>query len=160
MIKHLVAISMLISTLNISKETQQTSPYDYIVKQIKRNKSDIGDKYAQQLSYLIYTKSIRAGVDPRLIAAILMQESNYKLDAVNKYSADYGIAQINKQTMRKLKLNKKRLLSDLDYSVSAGVQVLASFKKYSTKDFKWWGRYHNRHLKEKIKYITMVSRYL
>ena len=161
MIKHIIAASVILTTFNLSNESKpKQSPHKHILVQIKHNNKELSNEYAEKIADIVYTKSLELNVDPRLVAAILMQESHYKLSAVNKKSADYGIAQINKHTVKSLRLDKSRLLSDLGYSITAGVTVLASLKHYSASDSKWWGRYHNRHLKEKIKYITMVSRYL
>jgi len=134
--------------------------YDLLVKQIKKNNKDLDIKYAKRIARVVFIECRKANIDPRIVIAILKQESNYKLNAVNKRSADYGIAQINRNTIKSMRLNKTKLLTDLEYSVHAAVEVLSLVKRYSNGDSKWWARYNSRHLNKKNKYYVAVSRYL
>jgi soluble lytic murein transglycosylase-like protein len=79
--------------------------------------------------------AILHGLDPDLFVAILIVESNMRLNAYNAETKDYGIAQINIHTARAFKFDTARLLTDLRYSIDAGAKVLADFqKRYKDKE--------------------------
>ena len=84
-----------------------------------------------------------------LIVAIAKQEGDFILNKKNGYfekiydndgeishryiTTDYCMMQINKSNLAHMKLNPKKLLTDPDYCIKAGVKILASlkpFKKY------------------------------
>jgi hypothetical protein len=109
-----------------------------------------------------------------------MQESQYKLDTVsyicdtdeigNKANCrfrDLGIAQINRTNLPRFKLNKSRLLSDLEYSVDAGALILASYRRFERREPKTWicryntgtGHYVDIEL-DCLNYKRQVDRYL
>ena len=92
-----------------------------------------------RLSNIIHHASVKHKIPARTYTAILMQESNYRLNIIAK--GDYGIAQINIKTHTKY--NENKLLTDLQYSVNAGAEVLSWFKsKYSKTDPDWYARYN------------------
>lgn len=130
--------------------------------QIIKNKPQIDKAYAFELSNIIYKESKKIKINPKLFTAILMQESGYKLDTKNctwglltvKYinkdtkfegrvCTDYGISQIYYKTAKRYKFNINKLLTDLTYSVKAGLIVLKYFKdRYSKFENNWWTRYN------------------
>lgn len=69
------------------------------------------------------------GVDPDLYVAIIKVESSLYQGAYNKKTADYGAAQVNKQTAKLYGFDLKRLKSDSKYNLDAGARILADFKK-------------------------------
>lgn len=114
-----------------------------VANQIKTNKPDIDMKYAKALAESIHKHSKDHKIDPGLVAAILAVESMYDHKAYNKRSKDYGIAQINIKTVSRYKLDKKKLLSDIDYTIESGIKVLSYFhKRYSHKEKNWFVRYN------------------
>jgi len=108
------------------------------------------------------------------LAAILMQESSYNLSAKNKKCGfseetgkraciiqDYGVGQINYKTIEYLKLDKKRLTTDLSYSVDAAAKVLSNFKKmYGHKEIDFWTRYNSSNKNKRLVYKRLVERYM
>lgn len=107
--------------------------------QVKANNPRLSVEYAERLSKSICKSATRHGVPPMEYTAILMQESAYKLNAVNKRSNDYGIAQINEYNIRAWKMSKKRLLGDLEYSVDQGAFILSWFyKTYRMREPDTW----------------------
>lgn len=86
------------------------------------NFSSLLDTSVRQAAY-------RHGLESELLIAIYRVESGLQLGAVNAHTHDYGIAQINKHTIRAYGFDKQRLLQDLEYSVNAGALVLADFKR-------------------------------
>jgi hypothetical protein len=114
--------------------------------QIMKNNPSLGPTKAQELSRLISTSANKFGFKPSLYAAILMQESAYRLDVkgCGDHGCDHGIAQIYDKTAEAYGFDKARLRSDLAYSVDAGAEVLAWF--YDTyrhrEPRRWWVRYN------------------
>jgi soluble lytic murein transglycosylase-like protein len=106
-----------------------------ILSQILLNSASISEQKAIDIAVIIERLSSKYGVPGNVIASIAFVESSYKLNAVNKASNDYGIMQVNAWNVRVLKLNKARLLSDLEYSLDSGVQILAWFvKRYPLRE--------------------------
>jgi len=132
--------------------------------QIVKNNPRIDLNYAYELSNIIYEKATKHNINPRRFAAILAQESMYRLDAKNCKDGvcnDFGIAQINKKTIEAFGFDKQRLLKDLEYSIEAGVLVLADFKRmYGDKEQYWWTRYNASNPEKRKIYKQLVMRFL
>lgn len=132
--------------------------------QIVKNHPTINLNYAMKLSNVINKVAVEMGINPVKYAAILAQESMYKLEAKNCWDNechDFGIAQINKATIRAFKFDKKKLLTDLEYSVKAGAIVLADFKRmYGESEKDYWTRYNSSKPSKREKYKRLVARYL
>lgn len=95
----------------------------------KRRKTDA---YNEQLVAAFLAAEKKFGVPAVILQAIAFVESSYVLNAVNKQSNDYGLMQINVYNIKHYGFDKKRLLTDLHYSVNAGAQV-----------FRWFYRRYN-----------------
>tara|TARA_R110000868_G_C10973188_1_gene771546 strand:+ start:81640 stop:81957 length:318 start_codon:yes stop_codon:yes gene_type:complete len=105
-----------------------------------------------------------------------MQESGYKLSAMGchrgvlqgmheiqivKICSDFGMSQIYYKTAQSFKFDLTKLINDLKYSVDAGAQVLADFRKrYSHREKTWWTRYNSSSRAKRNIYKQLVSRYL
>lgn len=113
-----------------------------VYKQIIKNRPNINKSYALEVSRLIVKYSTQYKIDPNLYCAVLGVESAFKLNAVND-GKDFGIAQINLFNINSLKLDKNRLLVDLDYSIKEGASILGWFyKRYSGLGMKWVTKYN------------------
>jgi len=129
--------------------------------QIIKNSPKIDQGYALDLARYINEAAVEFNIKPYRLAAILAQESGYKLSSVNKNSNDYGIAQINHRTVAAFGLCKNKLLTDLSYSIKAGAMVLSDFKKrYGHKEENYWTRYNSSNPEKREEYKQLVSRYL
>lgn len=122
-----------------------SSQEERILEQIKKIQEHIEKnkpikKPDKNLPELILKYSIKHDLEPRRLSAIFMQESSYRLNAVNKKSNDYGIGQVNAIHG----LDKKRLTSDLEYSIQHSARILGQFKKrYSKQEPEvWYCRYN------------------
>jgi len=132
-----------------------------IYNQILSNKPEIDKVKAKQIAHHISMVNIRYKIPKRIYAAILMQESRYKLNAVNKKSNDYCMAQINIRTARAFNFDKKRLLTDLKYCIEAGAIVLADFKRmYAHKENTWFTRYNSSNPKKRKIYFSKISEWM
>ncbi len=92
---------------------------------------------AKMLRYagLIFHASKKYGVNPLEIIAIIMAESNFREDSVNKETGDYGLGQINWQHWGKdYALTPKDLLDP-----SINIFLTCHVYKFFGRDF---GKYH------------------
>lgn len=135
---------------------------------------NISHSKAMRLSNVIYKEKRQCDINPRLIVAIIMQESRFKVDSVSKITGynennnrqtikiDFGIMQINFRNIEKYKLNVKRLLVDEKYSIQQGVKILCRFKKkyLSFEPNSWYSRYHHSNSILRRQYNELISRYL
>jgi len=130
-------------------------------RQVVSNKPDINLAYARKLSRGIVASAKKHNVRHNIYTAILMQESCYKNNAVNKKSKDYGIAQINIKTIVAFKFDKRKLLTDLNYSIDAGAEVLGDFKKrhFKKEGYNYWTRYNTSNLNKRLVYKQKVQKY-
>lgn len=144
-----------------------------ILSHILKNRPSLDRKEAKNLAAIIYEVSIIHHIDPFLYTAMLMQESKYIVSAVSykivfnkktgkleKIPQDFGIAQINFKTIEAFKFDKKRLLTDLEYSIEAGAIVLKDFSHRFHFEEKWWSRYNAQTLEKREIYQSLVSRYM
>ena len=131
-----------------------------LVRQVLHNNPKLSLNQMKLIAYHAQETGKRYVIDPRLILAILAQESRYSMKAVNQQTGDYSIAQINHRTIKMMGFDKKRLMTDLAYAIDCAGQVLYRFKTYYPNDKLWWGRYNSSRPELKKKYVTLVSKYL
>lgn len=145
-----------------------------IHKQIEKNNPKLKSEYSLRIAKAIQVNSKIYGINQRVLTAILMQESAYKVDAKNIKCGisintgkrdcivvDYGMAQINHRTVKQFKFDKKLLLSDVEYAVEAAAKVLSNFKKaYGQKEKEYWTRYNASNPEKRKIYKRYVARYL
>jgi hypothetical protein len=63
--------------------------------------------------------------------------------------------------MKRFKLDKDRLLNDLDYSISASAMILADFKRmYGKRESQYWTRYNSGTPSKRETYKKLVSRFM
>lgn len=129
-----------------------------IYLQIIKNKPSLDSEYAAQLSRIIKKMTDKYDISSKLFTAMLMQESKYNLEVAKcnvkvyyvlkdvrtaqKSCTDFGISQINHKTVKSYKFDKDRLLTDLPYSIEAGLIVLSDFKKSFHREKEWYTRYN------------------
>lgn len=132
-----------------------------IYHQILLNKPEIDKVKAKKIAHHISMVNIKYKIPKRIYAAILMQESQYKLNAVNVKTNDYCMAQINIKTATAFKFDTKRLLTDLKYCIEAGAIVLADFQKmYGHKELTWFTRYNSSKPSKRKKYFADISQWM
>lgn len=144
-------------------------PHYSVFDQIVKNKPTINREYAKKLSVIIETESRNFDINSRLFAAILMQESSYVMSARNcvtqkrgyEVCTDFGLSQIHFKTVKLYNFDKKRLTTDVHYSIKAGLKVLSDFKKrYGNKEEYFWTRYNTSKPSLRKKYKERVERWL
>lgn len=138
-----------------------------VLSQILKNNPKIDRKYAVLLSEIIYEKTSKFKISPRLMTAIIMQESAYKPSTRNCYilngktRCDYCMTQINDHTIVRYHFDKDRLMHDLPYCIEAGVRVLNGFKEvYAKKEpVDYWTRFNANNPEKRSAYRVAVNRY-
>ena len=156
----LKCIAFILLTIPMFTSEAQVE-YNPIFDQVVKNHPKIDRIYAREVAKAIQKVAKEMGIKPERLAAILAQESRYTLNAVNRRSRDYGIAQINHKTIESFGFDKQRLLTDLEYSVKAGAIVLADFKRmYGKREKDYWTRYNSSNPDKRKKYEILVARYL
>lgn len=126
-----------------------------VLKQINRNNPKLPKQYSIEISKTILSKSKKYGISPRVLAAILMQESSYKLNATgikcgisittgekDCVAIDFGIGQINHKTIKDYNFDQKKLMTDVVYSIDASAKVLSHFKRFQKSEPNWYCRYN------------------
>lgn len=152
-----------------------------LFQQILKNNPKIDKEFALKLSVIIQAKGKKYNIPPKLLSAILMQESTYMLEAIHVYCGfllpddekescvrtDFGIAQIHYKNLSRFKLDRNLLTADLDYSVDAGAKLLADYTRFQKKEPKtYYCRYNQgnkpfKDIKEDcLAYKSKVDRYL
>ncbi len=173
MIKQIIISILLllpISTTNVGTKTIQAIPsrdHFVVYNQIFKNNPKLEHTYVYRLSDAIVKASIKHGLNPKKFSAILAQECRYRLNCINKATKDYGIGQINQKTIKAFKMDKQRLLEDLEYSVDSAARVLADFKRvFGRREKNWHCRYNVGtapfvQVSEKCgEYTTLVARFM
>ena len=154
---------MVLLTMSISAKEYLVSEHP-IYFQILKNKPSIDRKFAMKLSNSIHRMTKKHNVPSRIYTAILMQESGYRLNikrCINNFCSDFGMSQIYYKTAKSFGFDIKRLTTDLNYSIEAGVIVLADFKnRYYKREKYWWTRYNTSNKKKRNIYRKLVERYM
>ena len=124
------------------------------VAQIVANHPRLGIEYAGKVVAAASKASEEFNIPLNIVLAIAYVESSYKLNAVNEVSNDYGIMQVNDWHVKKSRLSKIKLMSDLDYSFYHGVRIFSWFYQRYPLDIAI-GRYNcgTRHSCVKTSYV-------
>lgn len=110
---------------------------------------NLDKKEAKKVAKSIYRHSSTHGLDWRVVATLLAQESGFRRDPnncglKNSHCKDLGIAQINWRSWgKKLNLSKTSLIRDSDYSIEVMCKILAQIKDKHGKEKRWYTRYHS-----------------
>lgn len=177
---------VLVPSVSLSESHLEAPPQD-IIRTVQYLQPRHSQKMAKKIAGAVYHYSKSINVDWRLFLSILYQESSLDLDPQkcmekefeehfkrvktkkhsfkyvkipNRKCEDYGISQINWKTWGKeMQLDKKLLLTDVDYSVKAAANILAFYKtKHSRHDRRWHLRYHSATPYYKAEYEEYIKR--
>jgi hypothetical protein len=132
-----------------------------VYQQIITNKPNIDKEKAKKIAKVVKKVRTKYKIPKGIIPAILMQESSYRLNVVNKDSSDYGMSQINHRTIAAFDFDKEKLMTDLEYSIEAAAIVLNDFKKrHAHKDPIWFARYNHSNPEIKYNYFKKLLRWM
>lgn len=136
-----------------------------IVRVIKQLQPKLSDKEVETIATIISRNSAKTGIEWRLVVAILFQESSLKIDPQNckvnfTRCNDMGIGQVRYSVWGKeLKIDKKRMVTDLDYSIGKVYKVLVHYRNaYGHKELNWFTRYHHGNPSFRFEYMKRLNR--
>jgi len=118
---------LILSGFLINAQAKPFKKPNGIYEHIKKNSPFIGSVYARRLAREINRASKLHKLDPKLLSAIIAQESSYRMGLVA--GSDYGLTMINIRNIKHFIFDKKKLLGNMRYSVNAGAIVLSEIKK-------------------------------
>lgn len=102
-------------------------------------------------------------IDYKVLMGILKVESDFNQAQVS-HTLDYSLAQVNyaiwsKELYRvkKVKLNKEKLKTNIDYSIDIMTDILSILEKRHGEDPNWFARYHSSTPSLKLKYGGKVN---
>jgi soluble lytic murein transglycosylase-like protein len=141
------------------------------VQYVRNLRPDMPVAKARQLGRQIATWAKFQGVKPRLLAAIIRRESNFRSGLKScwtvklrrgrtRFTCDLGIAQVNQLWVDKWKLDADRLQNEDSYNIAVAARVLGWVKKYFGDDPNWYARYHSGTPSLKREYAAQVGTYL
>ena len=107
-------------------------------------------KYTKFISDVIDDKSERYGIDKIIAISILFRESGFNPNPRRchvireRCVVDIGVSQINFKVWGKyLKLDRKRLIYDIEYNIDIMFKILVDYKRRYKREKQWYTRYHS-----------------
>lgn len=97
------------------------------VDQVQSNRPNLDRSKAFAVAVSANRAARKFKIPLNIVLAIAYVESGYDVSAVNSSSNDYGIMQVNAWHLKRSKLDKQKLLTDMDYSFYHGVRIFKWF---------------------------------
>lgn len=164
MIALMLAVT-LAGTPAVNPQVVDTASY---IQQISTTK--VSDRRARHLARLIQYWSDYYHVEPKLIAAILRQESDFESGVKSCWNVirhhapaitcDYGIAQVNEVWIQTWKLDPVLLQDDDGYGIAVAARILSRLKKDYGDEPDWYGRYNSAVPSKKAVYLEQLGQFL
>lgn len=146
LIKYIVVfIGLMIFSAPVGKSSQ-LNRHKMVKKLIKLYNRRLNDKEASNIAAAALKVNSKGDckVSWDLIVSIAIVESALNSKAYNRSTQDYGIMQINEKMIKRLNLNKSRLMKDVHYSFDSACKIITENKdKYSAKRPYWIGLYNS-----------------
>ena len=181
----IIFAAVLVAAVNfkaIAPEAQEVIEYENIaltkehqtqlLTRIKQVNPELTHAKAVSIEDSILKASFKYKLDPYLFAAILATESNFENYTARRCKSrkkgcysDYGIGQVHISNIRARKLNKNKLLHNVEYSTLKSAEILSWFKMKYAKHEKFWFLRYNCGVKPSIyrktcmRYLMKVDRY-
>lgn len=131
--RKLLKVSIAVLALLLVLLSQKAKAYEFNARSVQNTKvAKAITKYAKKYE-----------IEREVLSCVLKVESGYRMNVVSK-TFDYGIAQINIRTIKAQNLDKRKLLTDLDYSLNVCAALLSSYKTIFKEDEvnDWVARYN------------------
>lgn len=142
----LMTIGMVfISTATMAK----MSKYEVVEGAIRHVAPQVSETDLPIIVQSIMRNAMEYELDWKIMASIIAQESSFRKDPQaclkhRHHCADLGISQINYHTWgRVLNLNKKLLLTDINYNIQSMARILSILKNSYGREVRWPTRYHS-----------------
>ena len=143
----LLALLLGATLLYVPLSYGKTSEIEFVIQELQPNiKPHIKKQIAKDVLYLTNYYDL----EWERYLSILFQESSLRVDPKNclrdkPNCQDVGIGQVSYRYWgKKLKINRKRALKDLNYAILLSFKVyIHYFRKYYQVDRVWYTRYHS-----------------
>lgn len=112
---------------NFNKEISKLSPF-LQAKKVKR----LGDAFS------VLYDSNACSVPWQIMMSVAFNESSFNSLAINNKSKDYGLTQISSATIKRLRLDKTRLLTNEVYALKTACSILENNQKHFGKKTRHW----------------------
>ena len=118
----------------------------------------LSKKTSENYAKIIFHYSNFYSINWKLIVSISFRESSF-IFMVHPKKNDHGLMGVScKVWCKELDLDLKRLQTDREYSIVAGIRVLGVIKRnHEFKDKKWIGRYNSRYKLLKNNYLAAIN---
>lgn len=124
----------------------------------------ISPELKAKIATAVFMTSIKYNLRPKIMLAIIMQESSFRVDAVNcnkDACYDFGLTQINIITARAYGFDVARILSEPAYAIDCMGKILYDMKTmYNKKEPNYWTRYNASNPIKRDIYFKKVSKYI
>lgn len=149
----------------VSQAQLDLTKFHSIQGTLKHLQPALSQEKSKKLAKAIEREAEQHKIDWRLITAILFQESSLRVDPQNclknqsRCTGDYGIGQVRyKVWSKQFDIDKVRMMSDADYSITMSVKVLADYKsRYGKKELNWFTRYHSATPEHRFNYMVKIN---
>lgn len=108
---------------------------------------------------LIISIAVAHGISPKLLIAIVEQESGFRNGVVSR-TGDLGLVQMSVSTAKEIGCadNLERLRWDAEYNLRCGAKYLSRLKKRYGHEPNWWSSYHSRTKVHRTNYYVAVKK--
>jgi hypothetical protein len=161
-----VPICLNSKALPTSQKQSDSMKFRSIQKTVEHLQPALTKEKSRKLAKALERETDKHDIDWRLVIAIMFQESSLRVDPQNclanpkRCTGDYGIGQVRYSVWSKqFNIDKKRMMTDLDYSVKVSVKVLADYKvRYGKKELNWYTRYHSGTPQYRAVYMAKINK--
>lgn len=120
-----------------------------VLSKVKGLQPKLSDKHAQKVASAVYLAHLdpACGLPWQILLSVAFNESSLNRQALglrNPHTKDYGLMQINEVTARRNGFDRRKLMSDERYSVTAACKILKKNKEaYAFTHDYWLGIYRS-----------------
>lgn len=111
-----------------------------LIKLVRNFANKASKKDAEEIASAILGATHKAGCEVSwdMLLSVAIQESGLNKRAFNDDTQDYGIMQLNAETIERLNLDKGRVQRDLAYSFYHGCKILTQNKTTYSESVPFW----------------------
>jgi soluble lytic murein transglycosylase-like protein len=130
------------------------------VKTITRLNRTLKPWEATTIAFYIEKYSKQYKIPPKLLLAIIAQESRFNSKAKSK-TKDFGLTQINDRTIKNYGFNKELILADVAYAIECSAKILKDLKRswFRKERDHYWTRYNSSDPVKRQQYKIAVYRF-
>jgi hypothetical protein len=130
---------------------------------IKKTNPALSDSDALYLARTIEGKAKEHGIHPVIFAALIRQESSFRLNLKVCHgfegNCDYGLGQISSIWVKAWKLDTKRLQYDVGYNLDISARIIHHYIELRPKDKNAYSLYYNANPEFRKDYEKRIQRW-